>query len=205
MATTATSSCLDVARRLVVVVVTAIGRLHGAPLGGKRLFGRRRLFRGYYDGSLAVIIIITATTTGGILGTPSPFLRHSGVAQRLQLNDGDQVVLLETLREVDGRPFCVCSHFLPLPQFQGVLEHYDAGSLHQYIEDSCNTRLRRKESLVSAVIPTKDDCILLNMPHNMPVLRVKSLNVCEQSESPIEYVVTRFRGDAAQLAILPKQ
>ena len=130
---------------------------------------------------------------------------QAGVAQRLQLNDGDQVVLLETLREVDGRPFCVCSHFLPLPQFQGVLEHYDAGSLHQYIEDSCNTRLRRKESLVSAVIPTKDDCILLNMPHNMPVLRVKSLNVCEQSESPIEYVVTRFRGDAAQLAILPKQ
>lgn len=128
---------------------------------------------------------------------------QGGVAQRLQLNNGDEVVFLETLREVNDRPFCVCSHFLPLPQFQAVLEHYDTGSLHQFLEDNCNMRLRRAESLVSAVMPANDDSTLLNMPLNMPVLRVKSLNLCIQTETPIEYVVTRFRGDAAQLAILP--
>ena len=125
------------------------------------------------------------------------------MAKRLQLNIGDEVVFMETLREVDGKPFCVCSHFLPLKLFNNLLDQYNAGSLHQFLEESCGIRLRRKESRVSAVMPAKDDCTLLNMPQNVPALRVKSLNVCEQSESPIEYVVTRFRGDAAQLAIMP--
>ena len=129
---------------------------------------------------------------------------EGGVARRLSLNHGDEIVFIETLRQVDEKPFCICSHFLPLDPFQALLEHYDTGSLHQFIDENCNIRLRRKESLVSAVMPTKEDCTLLNMPYNVPVLRVKSLNVCEQTQMPIEYVVTRFRGDAAQLAIMPK-
>ena len=127
---------------------------------------------------------------------------QGGVAKRLQLNDGDEVMFLETLREVDEKPFCVCSHFLPVSPLQGLLEYYNSGSLHQFLEENCNTRLRRKESLVSAVIPTKDDSALLNMPHNVPILRVKSLNVCEHNESLLVRV-TRFR-EMTQLAILPK-
>jgi GntR family phosphonate transport system transcriptional regulator len=127
-----------------------------------------------------------------------------GVAKRLKIDDGDEVVFLETLRAVEEKPFCVCSHFIPMKGFESVFEHYSSGSLHQFIEMHCGTQLQRTESLISAVLPELEDSILLNMPRNLPILRVKSVNVSIEDERPIEYVITRFRGDAAQLAILPK-
>lgn len=129
---------------------------------------------------------------------------QGGVAKRLKIHGGDEVIFLETLREVEGKPFCICAHFIPMSGFENIFEHYSSGSLHQFIEQRCGTKLKRTESLISAVIPELEDCTLLNMPRNIPVLRVKSVNVNQENERPIEYVVTRFRGDAAQLAVLPK-
>jgi len=128
---------------------------------------------------------------------------RGGVAARLQLEEGAEVIFLETLREVDEKPFCVISHFLPLHAFPQVLESYDSGSLHAFLESHCVTKVQRTESLISAVMPGADDAVLLNMPRNLPVLRVKSLNVASDSQKPVEYVVTRFRGDATQLSVQP--
>jgi GntR family phosphonate transport system transcriptional regulator len=129
---------------------------------------------------------------------------QGGVAKRLNVGDGDEVVFLETLREVENTPFCVCSHFIPMSGFKNVFEHYHCGSLHQFIETQCHIQLQRTESLISAVLPEIDDCTLLNMPRSLPVMRVKSVNINKETGKPVEYVVTRFRGDAAQLAIVPK-
>ena len=128
---------------------------------------------------------------------------RGGVAARLNLREGVEVIFLETLRKVDGKPFCVISHFLPLSEFPQVLESYDGGSLHQFLEQRCATKVQRSESLISAVLPESDDAALLNMPRNLPVLRVKSVNVVIGTQRPIEYVVTRFRGDATQLSVQP--
>jgi GntR family phosphonate transport system transcriptional regulator len=126
-----------------------------------------------------------------------------GVAEQLKLAEGTQVIFLETLREVDGKPFCVISHFLPLVEFPAVLESYDRGSLHRFLEARCATKVRRHKSLISAVLPESEDATLLNMPRHLPVLRVKSVNVAITSQQPVEYVVTRFRGDATQLSVQP--
>ena len=126
-----------------------------------------------------------------------------GVAARLNVADATPVIFIETHREVNEKPFCVASHFLPAIHFQAVMEGYTDGSLHSFLEEYCHTRLRRIESLVSAVLPEADDAALLNMPRSLPVLRVKSVNVAVDSEKPIEYVVTRFRGDAIQLLVKP--
>lgn len=128
---------------------------------------------------------------------------QGGVADQLALDVGEQVVFLETLRSVDSKPFCVISHFLPFPQFEPVFELYHGGSLHRFLEQHSAIELQRKQSFISAVLPEADDARLLNMPKNLPVLRVKSLNVALVSQKPVEYVVTRFRGDAAQLSIQP--
>ncbi|MBT3047616.1 MAG: phosphonate metabolism transcriptional regulator PhnF [Candidatus Thiodiazotropha sp.] len=130
-------------------------------------------------------------------------LASGGVAARLKLAEGCEVIFLETLREVEGRPFCVISHFLPLTACPQVLESYHGGSLHAFLQKYCATRLQRSESLISAVLPESDDASLLNVPRHMPVLRVKSVNVAIDSQKPVEYVVTRFRGDATQLSVKP--
>ena len=126
---------------------------------------------------------------------------QGGVANRLQLTSGTEVIFLETLRTVEDKPFCLISHFLPLQLFRQVMANYDGGSLHEFLQHQCDTRVRRSESLISAVLPESDDARLLSMPRHMPVLRVKSVNVNIRNQHPVEYVVTRFRGDAAQLSI----
>ena len=128
---------------------------------------------------------------------------QGGVAEHLQLESGDQVVFLETLRSVDAKPFCVISHYLPFPKYEWVFDHYHGGSLHLILESHFNIKLQRKQSLISTALPEADDARVLNMPKNLPVLRVKSVNVSQECQTPVEYVVTRFRGDAAQLSIQP--
>lgn len=130
---------------------------------------------------------------------------RGGVALRLQLSEGADVLFLETLRAVDGKPLCVISHFLPLARFPFILDRYEQGSLHHFMERSCSISLKRSESLISAVLPEVGDAILLNMPRNTPVLRVKSVNLDAASSQPVEYSVTRFRGDAVQLSVQPLQ
>lgn len=128
---------------------------------------------------------------------------RGGIASRLNLDNGSEVIALETLRTVDEIPFCVISHFLPMKGMEIVFEKYNRGSLHKFLKKHCDVVLKRKESLISSVMPEAADAELLKMPRNLPVLRVKSLNVASDSQKPVEYVVTRFRGDATQLSVQP--
>lgn len=81
-----------------------------------------------------------------------------GIARRLSMNEGDETVWIETLREVDGSPFCIISHFLPRERFGATLTDYTSGSLHGFIESAYGIRLRRSSSLISTVLPQGDDC-----------------------------------------------
>lgn len=128
---------------------------------------------------------------------------QGGVAQRLQLDEGEPVAWIETLRSVDGAPFCVISHYLPLNLLPGVIADYSGGSLHEFIEAQHGWRLTRSESLVSAALPQGDDASLLAMPATTAVLRVKSVNVRDRDGAPVEYALTRFRADRMQLRITP--
>ncbi|MES9865820.1 MAG: UTRA domain-containing protein [Candidatus Thiodiazotropha sp. LLP2] len=167
---------------------------------------------GSKDNPLRVLMIPADTGTNDITADYAPVFNgitehlvpaRGGVADRLDLKEGNEVVFLETLRKVEGKPFCVISHFLPHDLFPYVMESYDGGSLHQFLEKHYATQVERSESLISAVIPESDDAALLNMPRNSPVLRVKSINVVVNTRKPVEYVVTRFRGDATQLSVQP--
>lgn len=130
-------------------------------------------------------------------------LARGTIASRLQIIDGDEVIFIETLRTVESKSFCIISHFIPLKLFPDVLESYDDGSLHEFLKVHHGIELKREESLVSSILPEAEDASLLNMPRHAPVLRVKSLNLDITSSKPVEYAVTRFRGDATQLSIKP--
>lgn len=128
---------------------------------------------------------------------------RGAVAARLQIEEGAVLVFIETLREVEGKPFCIISHFLPLERCPALEHGYEGGSLHGFLKQYAGIELKRSESLISAVLPEADDARLLNMPRHAPILRVKSTNVDVHDDRPVEYAVTRFRGDATQLSIQP--
>jgi len=126
-----------------------------------------------------------------------------GVSSRLHIREGEKVVFIETLRTVENKPFCIISHFLPMQVCADVFDKYECGSLHAFLNIQCGIKLKRSESLISAILPEADDARLLNMPRQVSILRVKSLNLDIVSNRPIEYAVTRFRSDATQLSINP--
>ncbi|MEJ2403643.1 MAG: phosphonate metabolism transcriptional regulator PhnF [Candidatus Thiodiazotropha sp.] len=128
---------------------------------------------------------------------------RGGVANRLLLEEKAQVVWIESLRFADDKPICVISHFLPLTVFPDLFDEYQGGSLHEHLFQRYGFRLQRIESIISAQLPQGDDARLLSMAQNNPVLRVKSVNVCESDGVPMEYALTRFRADRIQLRINP--
>lgn len=126
-----------------------------------------------------------------------------GVAKRLTVAQKKPVIWIESLRLADRRPLCIISHFLPRQRFPHLLDEYQGGSLHEHLESVHSLKLRRRESLVTAVLPQGDDASLLGMPQNSPILRVKSINVDDRDGTPLEYSLTRFRADRIQLRIRP--
>ena len=72
-----------------------------------------------------------------------------GVAERLQLAEGERVIRLETLRMVDDKPFCIASQFLPHAILSDVMTEYESGSLHQFIDSRIGGSPRRKNGRAS--------------------------------------------------------
>ncbi|HEB79632.1 MAG TPA: phosphonate metabolism transcriptional regulator PhnF [Rhodospirillales bacterium] len=128
---------------------------------------------------------------------------QGGVAKQLGLKPGTTVVVFETLREVDGIPFCVISHFILAARFCSLKDEYTGGSLHEFLANALGIQLQRSFSLISAILPNEDDAGILNIPTSFPVLRVKSLNLDAKTGEPVEYAVTRFRGETVELSINP--
>lgn len=129
---------------------------------------------------------------------------RGGVARRLRLAINDPVIWIESLRLAAGRPLCVISHFVPQQAFPDLLNEYCTGSLHEHLAARYNVNLQRAESLITAVLPQGDDALLLAMPQNQPVLRVKSVNVSAHDGTQLEYALTRFRADRLQLRVQPQ-
>lgn len=123
------------------------------------------------------------------------------VLERLGLRRGSKTIWVETLRSVNGRPFCLISHFLDASRYPRVESQYENGSLHEFLNNHYGLKLRRSESLVTAITPQGDDARLLGMPGTRPILRIKSLNVSIDNGLPVEYAVSRLRGDRVELRV----
>lgn len=59
-------------------------------------------------------------------------MAKGNVAKRLQIDEGEPMLWLETLRQVDGKPFCLISHYLPLKRLGDGVRDYQNGSLHAF-------------------------------------------------------------------------
>lgn len=123
------------------------------------------------------------------------------ISRQLKIAEGSEVLLLETLRMLNDAPMCVISHFLPYQEFAVLEKEFNKGSLHKFIKNKFGIQLQRTESLITAIQARGDDATLLKMPHQMPILRVKSLNINLKTGVPVEYAVTRFRSDRIQLSV----
>src|ERR1700722_2435986 len=149
----------------------------------------------------------TRTLEGAGATTESIVLRklvvpaRDGVARRLELAEGVDVIWVETLRKANDRPFSVISHFMPAELPPRVYCDYEGGSLHDFIADRLGIALERRYSLIATQLAERNDATLLGIPRHQPILRIKSVNADALTRRPIEYAVGRLRGDRVELEV----
>ncbi len=125
------------------------------------------------------------------------------IVELLKIEKDEPIALIETLRNMDGVPFSVVSHYLPLEKVYDVIRIYNGGSLHHFLKEHYNITLKRTLSMIRAVLPDQEDMKKLAILGNSPILVVKSVNIDERDSRPIELSVSRFKGVSTQLMVEP--
>lgn len=140
-------------------------------------------------------------TPGSRLLCLNEFAASDEIAGKLKLKDSETVLRLDILRTVDNIPFSIATSYLPAQRFQG-LERLISGSFSLYalLKEHYQVEPSRQESVIEAKLPKTKEVQLLQIPTRQPLLVSKSL-ACDQDLAPVEYVVTRTRGDLGSLSI----
>lgn len=127
---------------------------------------------------------------------------RGSVAEKLQLKNGENVIQIDTLRQIDDKPIALISHFFPKAIVKDAFDDYESGSLGMFLAKQCEIEAKRISSQVNAVMPNAQDSFQLGMNSAQPILKVKTLNINVKTVELVEYSVTRFRGDMMQLELL---
>lgn len=124
------------------------------------------------------------------------------VADYLNIEVGEEVTVIETLRSVNDQPVSIISHFLNKKILPDIELHYQSGSLHNCIEKHYGIQLIRSSALISATMPNQDDAFYLKCPSNRPLLKIKSFNTNkEKTQQMVEFSISRNRSDRFQIKI----
>lgn len=138
-------------------------------------------------------------TTSRIIIDSGLIVAPDGVARRLEIPFGSEVMWIEAIRLADGNRISASSQFVPHPYADMLSQKYEGGSVLRFLNTLCNVSLFRKYSLITAVLPEKVDVNNLGISPNLPLLRTKTIMSDTKFEKPVEYSVTRSRSDAVEL------
>ncbi|MGK7918739.1 MAG: phosphonate metabolism transcriptional regulator PhnF [Trichodesmium sp.] len=126
------------------------------------------------------------------------------IANKLELEIGDAVALVERLGFADNQTLSINSSYFPLFRFPEIVEQkgieflQEKGSISQFLKELYNCDHIRYQTHVYARIVESSDASILEVPLNHPILLAESINV-DQDGKIIEYGMTRFRGDRMEL------
>jgi phosphonate metabolism transcriptional regulator PhnF len=109
------------------------------------------------------------------------------VAQALDLKPGNPIVYLQRLRLIDGEPTGLSIHCFSFERFPTFIEMYRArGTITQTLIDSGAPDYTRKQTMISARMPTARESELLRLPRHVPLLLRRYINI-DGMGRPVEY------------------
>lgn len=122
--------------------------------------------------------------------TADPFL-----ARVLRVQLGAEVVFLNRLRLVDGKPVAIERAYLPHTFCHGILEHdFSQESLYDVLAARFNMKPDHAEQEIGAEIATPQVAELMDLEHPAPVLVIRRETRTVDGRV-IEYVESEFRAD----------
>jgi len=167
--------------------ILVLMRPYDYPLHSQARFSQNLLEQGSHPTSEKLLAVLR----------PAP----DHVASALGLQEGDTVIHLRTLRRVNDTPVCVIDHYLPDLDWWPALQHFNSGSLHDFISKEMKQNLSRRTTRINARRALVKESKLLEIVPQAPLLCVRTINICEGSERVAEYSVSLTRADMIELTM----
>jgi GntR family transcriptional regulator, N-acetylglucosamine utilization regulator len=123
------------------------------------------------------------------------------VAQQLELEESERIVLLERLRLVDGEPLVLTTAHLPYDLCAPVLElDMTKRSLFDTFETDLGLTLHRGTRAIEAGLASPDVAKQLGIPPSAPVLVLTGVTYLDNGRA-IEYFAGVHRGDRSRFEV----
>lgn len=121
-------------------------------------------------------------------------LSTAEIAENLKIRQGDPAILLRRLRLADGVPMAIETIYLNDRVFHPVLEEYTGGSFYEFMHERFGIVPYRAVQSIEVVKLLRWEADLLGNP-NLDMALLMHRQTCDENDQPIEYVVSKYRGD----------
>ena len=123
------------------------------------------------------------------------------IAQKLQVEPGEELAQLNRLRFADGQPLSIERSSLVHKYCPGVLEgDYESNSLRAALLTQFGLKLKRAEQSMRALGANSEAAELLSVGLGEPLLGIERVSFA-QSNAPVEYLQIFYRADRYVLHI----
>lgn len=119
------------------------------------------------------------------------------VATALELDEGAQAWRLDRVRRADGQPIALENGWYPQALLPGLDKHDLGGSLYELFADVFGLTIDAAEQTLWGEAADDEVAERLDAPLHTPLLVFR--RVSRAAGRPIEYVVSRYRGDRYQI------
>lgn len=124
----------------------------------------------------------------------------ANVREALDLAPDETVYALDILRLADRQPFLLSKMYLPVKHLPGFIELTNEFTSLFAIFEKYGIKPQRVKSFIRATFPTPEEASALDIPGNMPVLKIENV-LKTQDDILIEYNVSCYRGDLAKISV----
>lgn len=125
----------------------------------------------------------------------------SEVADRLRLDGGEEVHIIERLRSVGDQKMLISTTYIPYQLCPGLArEDLTHGSLYRLLRTRYGLAITRGERRLEAVAAGQHEARLLDVALATPLLQLNSV-AYRRDGRPFEYSVTLHRGDKAAVEV----
>jgi GntR family transcriptional regulator len=121
---------------------------------------------------------------------------------RLELPEDEPLIYLKRIRYADDEKVVYLETFIPYRQYAQLMQaDFTAESLYESLESLYSVRVNRAHREIEAVTLNQDEAKLLDIPIHKAVCLVTSVAYAENSDTPVEYSIARYRGDRTKFAV----
>jgi GntR family phosphonate transport system transcriptional regulator len=140
---------------------------------------------------------------GGVLLESGEMQAERAVAEALGVRLGTWVVYIRRLGSADGRPISIATHYFPKVRFEGLDAVYPKfDSITETLKYFGVDDYLRRETRVTAHMPTAAEAAHLKQPRTRPILQTEAVNV-DTEGNVVDFGVTRWASDRVQVVVEP--